>query len=144
MWSRWSLTLLTSSNSRVTHTPSSSSSELLCGADVSYKAHRLNLGLRFLPWQFSLRQVVLDVIQPPPLWSSPPSFPRHLHRHHSVAHIFFFSFQYIPLPLQPTFQHFLGYFSHLRCPSNSIIPNSVQVGDSSLLSSILTSSFPPE
>ena len=32
--------------------------------------------------------------------------------------------------LQPTFLHFLGYFSHLRCPSNSFIPNSVQLGDS--------------
>ena len=36
----------------------------------------------------------------------------------------------MPIPLQPTFLHFLGYFSHLRCPSNSFIPNSVQLGDS--------------
>ena len=29
-----------------------------------------------------------------------------------------------------SFLHFLGYFSHLRCPSNSFNPNSVQLGDS--------------
>ena len=33
------------------------------------------------------------------------------------------------IPLQPTFLHFL-YFSKLRCPSNSFIPNSAQLGDS--------------
>ena len=33
-------------------------------------------------------------------------------------------------PLQPTFLDFLGYFSHLRCPSNSFIPYSVQLGES--------------
>ena len=75
-------------------------------------------------------------------WSSSPSFPRHLHRHHSLAYVFVFSSQYMPIPLQPTFLHFLGYFSHLRCPSNSFIPNSVQLGDSTH-ESILTSSFPP-
>ena len=32
------------------------------------------------------------------------------------------------IPLQPTFLHFLGYFSHLRCPSNCSIPYSVQLG----------------
>ena len=56
------------------------------------------------------------------LWSSSPSFPRHLHRHHSLAYVFVFSSQYVPIPLQPTFLHFLGYFSHLRCPCNSFIP----------------------
>ena len=74
--------------------------------------------LRFLPWQFSLRQGVPDVIQPPPLWSSSPSFPRHLHHHHSLVYVFFSS-HHMPIPLQPTFLHFLGYFSHVRCPSNS-------------------------
>ena len=52
---------------------------------------------------------------------------------HSLAYIrpiFFFSSQYMPVPLQPTFLHFLGYFSHLRCPSNSVIPNSVSLDDS--------------
>ena len=29
-----------------------------------------------------------------------------------------------------TFLYFLGYFSHIRCPSNSVMPNSVQLGDS--------------
>ena len=41
-----------------------------------------------------------------------------------------FSIQYMPIPLQPTFLHFLEYFSHLRCLSNSFIPDSVQLGDS--------------
>ena len=68
---------------------------LLCGVGVSYE---MPLGL---PCQFSLRQVVFDVIQPPLLWSSSPSFPRHLHHHHSLAHIFVFSSQYLPIPLQP-------------------------------------------
>ena len=53
----------------------------------------------------SLRQVVPDVIQPPPLWSSPPSFLRNLHPHHSLAYVFVFSSQYVPIPLQPTFLH---------------------------------------
>ena len=43
--------------------------------------------------------------------------------------IFVFSSQYMPIPLQPTFLHFLRYFSHLRCPSNSFIHNSVQRGN---------------
>ena len=42
--------------------------------------------LRFLPRQFSLRQLVPGVIQPPPIWSSPP-FSRHLHHHHYFAYI---------------------------------------------------------
>ena len=29
-----------------------------------------------------------------------------------------FSSQYMRISLHPTFLHFLGYFSHLRCPSN--------------------------
>ena len=41
-----------------------------------------------------------------------------------------YSSQCMPIPLQPTFLHFLGYFSHLHCPPNSFIPNSVQLGDS--------------
>ena len=45
-------------------------------------------------------------------------------------YVFVFSSQYMPISLQPTFLHFLGYFSHLRCPSNSFIPNSVQLSDS--------------
>ena len=103
---------------------------LLCGVDVSYDTPPFSSVLRVLPGQFSLRQVVPDTIQPPPLWSSSPSIPRHLHHHHSLAHMFFFSSQYTPISLQPTFLHFLRYFSHLRCPSNSFIPNSVQLGDS--------------
>ena len=41
--------------------------------------------------------------KPPPIWSSSPSFPRHLHRHHSLAYVFVFSSQYVPIQLQPTF-----------------------------------------
>ena len=103
---------------------------LSCGVDVSYEMPPSSSVLSVLPGQFSLGQVVLDAIQPPPLWCSSPSFPRHLHRHHSLAYVFVFSSQYVPIPLQPTFLYFLGYFSHLRCPSNSFIPNSVQLGDS--------------
>ena len=57
---------------------------------------RISPVLRFLPWQSSLRQVVPDVIQPSPLPSSSPSFPRHLHHHHSLAYVFHFSSQYMP------------------------------------------------
>ena len=103
---------------------------LSCGVDVSYETPPSSSVLSILPGQFSLVQVVPDAIQPPPLWSSSPSFPRHLHRHHSLAYVFVFSSQYVPILLQPTFLYFLGYFSHLRCPSNSFIPNSVQLGDS--------------
>ena len=34
------------------------------------------------------------------------------------------------IQLQPTFLYFLGNFPNLRCPSNSFIPNSLQLGDS--------------
>ena len=98
------------------------------GVDVSNDTPLFNLILRFLPWQFSLRQVVPDVIQHPPLRSSSPSLPRHLHHHHPLVHTLFFSSQYILR--QPIFPHFLGYFSHLRCFCNSFIPYSIQVGDS--------------
>ena len=36
----------------------------------------------------------------------------------------------MPRPLQPTLLHFLGYFPHLRCSSNSVIPYSAQLCDS--------------
>ena len=81
---------------------------LLCGVDVSYETPPFSPVLRVLPWQFSVWQVVPDAIQPPPLWSSSPSFLRHLHRHHSLAYLFVFSSQYMPIPLQPTFGHYLG------------------------------------
>ena len=35
-----------------------------------------------------------------------------------------------PIPLQPTFLHYLGYIPHPRCPSSSFIPKSVHLGDS--------------
>ena len=60
---------------------------------------RFNPVMRFLPWQSSLRQVVLNVIQSPPLRSSSPSFSRHIHHHHSLAYVFLFSSQYMPVPL---------------------------------------------
>ena len=80
------------------------------------------------PWQFSLRQVIPDAIQTPPPRPSSSYFPWHLH--HCFDHIFFFSSQYMPIPPQPTSLHYLGYFSHLCCPSNSFIPYSVQFRDS--------------
>ena len=88
------------------------------GVDVSYETHPFKLVLRFFPRQFSPRQVVSNVIQPPPLR------PRHLHRHHCIARILIFSSHHIPL--QPTFLHFRGHFSHIRCPSNSFISYSIQ------------------
>ena len=100
---------------------------LLFVVDVSYETPPFIPVLHVLPRQFSLRvrQVVLDVIQPPPLWSPSP-FPRHLHPHHCLAYAFVVSSQYMPIPLQPTFLD----ISHIRCPSNSFIPNSFQHGDS--------------
>ena len=65
--------------------------------------------LRVLLWQPPLRQVVPDAIQPPSLWSSSPSFPRHLHPHHSLPYALGFSSRNMPIPLQPTLLHFLGY-----------------------------------
>ena len=103
---------------------------LLCGVDIYYETPPFSPGLGVLPGQLSLRQVVSDAIQPPPLWYSSPSIPRHLHRHQSIAYVFVFSSQYMPIPLLPTFVHFLGYLSNLRCPSNYFILNSVQLSDS--------------
>ena len=40
---------------------------LLCGVDVSYETPPFSPVLRILSGQFSLRQVVRDAIQPPPL-----------------------------------------------------------------------------
>ena len=57
----------------------------------------------------SLRQVVPDAIQPSLLWSSSTFFPRHFHRHHSLAYVFVFSSQYMPILCQRTFLHFLVY-----------------------------------
>ena len=85
------------------HFPSGQSSSfphlfpLSCGVDVSYETHPSSSVLSVLPGQFSLGQVVPDAIRPPPLWSSSPSFPRHLHRHHSLAYVFVFSSQYSPV-----------------------------------------------
>ena len=57
---------------------------LLCGVDVSYALPPLT--------RLSFRNVFPDVFQPPHFArSSSPFFPRHLHRHHSLACVFFFS-----------------------------------------------------
>ena len=71
------------------------------------------------PQQFSpvFRQVVPDVMQPPPVRSSSPSFPRH--HHHSPANTILLLFS---IHAHATSTYFLGYFSHLRCPANSITP----------------------
>ena len=71
---------------------------LLCGVDVSYETPPFNPVLRFLPRQFSLRQVVLEVIQPPPLWSSSLSFPGYfiaISLLPTYSYLFLFSSQYI-------------------------------------------------
>ena len=75
----------------------------------------------------SLRQIVTDVVQPPPIWSSSPCLPRHLHHHHSLAHILFSVVNTCPY-----------HFNLLSCTSVDIsstfvvapIHNSVQLGDS--------------
>ena len=64
---------------------------------MSYEMPPFSLVLRVLPGQFSLRQVIPDAIQPPLLWSSSPSIPRHRHRYHSLAYVFVFSSQYVPI-----------------------------------------------
>ena len=91
---------------------------LLCGVDVSCETPPSRPVMRVLPWQPPLRQVVPDAIQPPPVWYSSPSFPRHLHPHHSLAYVVIIRllFSNMPIPLQPTLLHFLGYFSHFRVP----------------------------
>ena len=97
----------------------------LCGVVVSYQTPPFNPVLHYCSRQCSLRQVVPDVIQPPPLWSSSPSFPRYLHHHHSPAYVFFFSSQYMPIYFPRLSWIFLPPSS-----SPSFIPNSVHLGDS--------------
>ena len=72
-------------------TSSSSSFPLLCGVDVSCETPPSRPVLRVLLRQPPLRQIVPDVIHPPPLWSSSPSFPRHLHPQYSLPYVFVFS-----------------------------------------------------
>ena len=87
---------------------------LLCGVEVSYETPPFSPVLRVIPGQlFSLRDVVPHAIQPPPFWSSCPSFPRQRHHHRSLAYVFVFSSQYMPyhfnvlscnfLDMSPTF-----------------------------------------
>ena len=72
----------------------------------SYESPPFSSVMRFLPWQFSLRQVLPDVIQLPPLLSSSLSLLRHIHHHHSSTNKLFFSSQLIPtwtyFPVSPT------------------------------------------
>ena len=72
---------------------------LLCGVDVSCETPPSRPVLRVLLRQPPLRQVVPDVIHPPPLWSSSPSFPRHLHPQYSLPYVFVFSSRNMPIPL---------------------------------------------
>ena len=51
--------------------------------------------------------MIPGVIQPLALRTYSPSLPRHLYHHHSLAHTFFFSSQYMTIPLHTTFMHFL-------------------------------------
>ena len=71
------------------------------------RRHIGRMFLHVLPQQYSLRRIVPNAIQPPPLWSSSPSFTRHLHPHHSLAYVIVFCSQYTPIPLQPTLLTFL-------------------------------------
>ena len=114
-----------------------------CGIDVSYDMSPVNSVLRASSPDNSLSDKLflmlfnhLRFVLPLVLFLGTS-----IHQHHSLAHIFFFSSKcmYVHIPLQPTFLHFLWYFSHLRRPSISFINNSVKLGDSF----ILTSSFPP-
>ena len=89
---------------------------LLCGVDVSYETPPFRPVLRVLPCQFSLLQVVPGAIQPPPLWSSSPSFPWYLHRHHSLAYVFVFFSQYMTCPY---------HFNLLSCTFLDISPTFV-------------------
>ena len=99
---------------------------LLCGVDVSYETPPSGLALppltifsdkSFLMLSNHLRFGL-------PLFLSPgTSITITLLPTYSSSHL---------NTLQPTFLHFLGYFSHLRFPSNSFIPNSLQLGDSNL------------
>ena len=103
---------------------------ILCGVDVSYETLTVNPALCYRFLKFSLRQVIPDVIQPLALRTFTPPLPPHPYHHHSLAHTCFFSSQYITIPLQTTFLHFLGYFSHLCYHTNSFIPYSIQLGNS--------------
>ena len=47
--------------------------------------------------------VMLNAVHPPPLRSSFPAPPCHIHPHHSLIRIFVFSFHYTSVPLSPTF-----------------------------------------
>ena len=88
----------------------------------------------------SLRHVAPGVIQPLVLRTSCPSLPRHLYHHHSLAHTFFFSSQYMTIPLQTTFMHFLDTSPTFAIPA---ILSFLILSSLILHSSILTPSFPP-
>ena len=95
----------------------------------SYESPPFSSVMRFLPWQFSLQQVLPDVIQLPPLLSSSLSLLRHIHHHHSSTNKLFFSIN-SHLNLISCKPYVIGYFSHLRCCSSSFIPYDVKLGDS--------------
>ena len=75
---------------------------LLCGVDVSYLMRRRRLTRSCASSSDnSLRQVGPGTIQSPPLRSSSPSFARHIHHHHSLAHIIFYSLSLLNRPTWP-------------------------------------------
>ena len=58
-----------------------------------------------------------------------PFFPRHQHHYHSPAY-YSSLLNTCPYHFNLYFPTLFGYFVDFRCPSNSFIPNSVHLGDS--------------
>ena len=94
----------------------------------SYESPPFSSVMRFLPWQFSLQQVLPDVIQLPPLLSSSsPAHPSPSLFYQQVILLFSINSHLNLLSCKP---YVIGYFCHLRCSSSSFIPYDVKLGDS--------------
>ena len=73
---------------------------------------------------FSLKSKFTNPFHLPPLWSSFPSPPLHIHPHYSPHIIILHTFSWLSLP---SLSFFLGYFSNFRCPSNCFLPYYVEL-----------------
>ena len=89
-------------------------SQLRMWVDISDKLHPHSTSI--VP---SLPQANIHTVHPPPLRSYFPSPSLHIQPHHSFPKIFFVPSRDMSAPLEPSFLHFLGYFSSFRSPSNS-------------------------